>query len=70
MSSHWTESLFERFAELYVSTLEELIPSSIGDADGLEKIFNEYGVPGDGLLLDLACGIGRHSTALAQRGTG
>ena len=68
MSSHWTESLFERFAELYVSTLEELIPSSIEDADGLENIFNEYGVPGDGLVLDLACGIGRHSTALAQRG--
>jgi SAM-dependent methyltransferase len=68
MSIHWTENLFERFAELYVSTLEELIPRSNEDADGLEKIFNEYGVPGDGLVLDLACGIGRHSTALAQRG--
>ncbi len=68
MPTHWTESLFERFAELYISTLEELIPSSIEDADGLEKIFNENDVPGDGLVLDLACGIGRHSTALAQRG--
>ena len=68
MSSHWTESLFERFAELYIATLEELIPSSIEDADGLENIFKVHNVPGDGFVLDLACGIGRHSTALAQRG--
>ena len=69
MSKHWTESLFaEKFAELYITTLEELIPRSIEDADGLENIFNEYNVPEKGLVLDLACGIGRHSTALAQRG--
>jgi len=30
MSKHWTESLFaEKFAELYIATLEELIPRSI-----------------------------------------
>jgi len=68
MPKHWTESLFERFAELYITTLEELIPRSVEDADGLENIFNEYNVPENGLVLDLACGIGRHSTALAQRG--
>lgn len=68
MSGHWTENLFERYAELYLKTLEELIPGSVEEADGLENIFNEHGVPGDGLVLDLACGIGRHSTALAQRG--
>jgi 2-polyprenyl-3-methyl-5-hydroxy-6-metoxy-1,4-benzoquinol methylase len=68
MSNHWTESLFERYAELYVKTLEALIPSSVEDAEGLEYIFNEHNVPEKGFVLDLACGIGRHSTALAQRG--
>ncbi len=38
MPKHWTESLFaEKFAELYITTLEEIIPRSIEDADGLKK---------------------------------
>jgi len=38
------------------------------EIEGLLKIFSEHKVPREGVILDLACGIGRHSTLLAEKG--
>lgn len=68
MVKHWTEKMFVEEGELYKPTLEGLLDSAEAEADSLSKVFSEFQVPGRGLVLDLACGIGRHAVALARRG--
>lgn len=68
MDKHWTEKLFIDNASLFGARLEELLEKTDAEIDGLLNIFSEHEVPKGGIILDLACGIGRHSVSLAEKG--
>ena len=68
MDKHWTKKLFIDEAALFGPSLEGLLEGAVEDVEGLQNIFSEHGVPVDGSILDLGCGIGRHSILLAERG--
>jgi SAM-dependent methyltransferase len=53
---------------LYLPALEQGKEKAVREVDGLCKIFDEYKMPKDSKILDLSCGIGRHSIPLAKRG--
>ena len=65
---HWTEDFFVDHGDFYKKTLEFLRDRAEYQTDALIKLFNQYGVPEDGLILDHCCGIGRHSVLLAEKG--
>ena len=65
---HWTEDLFIKQGEYYKKTLEFLRDRAQYQVEGLIKLFKQYGVTEDGLILDHCCGIGRHSVLLAEKG--
>jgi SAM-dependent methyltransferase len=46
----------------------ELLERTSREVEGLLKIFSEHNVPQDGVILDLACGVGRCSLVLAEKG--
>jgi SAM-dependent methyltransferase len=65
---HWTHRLFVEHPELYLPFLESARERATSEVDAIAGIFSELGVPEKGKVLDVACGIGRHSVLLAQRG--
>jgi SAM-dependent methyltransferase len=65
---HWTEETFIENPLLFLPDLLGRLEKAEEEAGRLRDIFCEHGVPGDGLVLDLACGVGRHSIALARHG--
>lgn len=67
MAKHWTEKLFIDAAHLSGTLLEERLERAKVEVLGLMTIFLEFHVPPGAFVLDLACGIGRHSIALAAR---
>jgi len=68
MSKHWTERMFVEKPSLFGTILEKAIDRASSEVAGLEKIFSRFGVSKNGLILDLCCGIGRHSVILAEKG--
>ncbi len=68
MSKHWTEKIFIDEANLFGETLEERKKTTEVEIEGLLNIFHDYNVPKNASILDLACGIGRHSVPLAKKG--
>ncbi len=64
---HWTEDLFVNHPELFVKALEERVSIAGDEVDLLLKY-----ISGEGFkprrILDLNCGIGRHSIELGKRG--
>ena len=65
--SHWTEDLFVNHPELFVKTLEERVSIAGGEVDLFLKYLCEQGFK-PRRILDLNCGIGRHSIELGKRG--
>jgi SAM-dependent methyltransferase len=53
---------------LFGSQLEGRLERTNEEVEGLIGIFSEHTVPSNGKILDLACGIGRHSIFLAEKG--
>lgn len=67
MAEHWTQTLYERYPDLYLPILESRKEAGAAEAEGLSKMLGGSGVR-RGKVLDLACGIGRHSIPLAKLG--
>jgi len=65
---HWTHTLFNRYPELFLPLLVRRIKDTVNEVSHLCEIFEELSVPSNGKILDLCCGIGRHSINLAKRG--
>jgi SAM-dependent methyltransferase len=65
---HWAYKLFIEHPELFLPYLEQGKEKAGREVEGLRKIFDEYKMPKDSKILDLSCGIGRHSIPLAKKG--
>ena len=66
--SHWTRRLFVEKAELYLPVLEQARERAGVETDVLLGLLAGLGVPENAKVLDVACGIGRHSVPLARSG--
>lgn len=67
-SFRWDHLLFVKHAELYLPVLREAKKSAQAEVKSLLKIFKEFQVQDEAKILDLFCGIGRHSIKLAKAG--
>src|SRR5436309_14425657 len=65
---HWTEDLFLRHPEVFLTVHEHAWSTGEEQARDLRVILERFGVPPGGRVLDAPCGIGRHSTRLAKMG--
>jgi SAM-dependent methyltransferase len=65
--SHWTEDLFVKHPELFVEALEERVSTAGDEVDLFLKYLGDEGFR-PRRILDLNCGIGRHSIELGKRG--
>ena len=63
---HWTETLFKKNPELFFGALEERTEIAHEELAGLLCCLAEQGFQPK-RILDLNCGIGRHSIELARR---
>lgn len=64
----WPRELFVEKADLYLLQLQERLPQAEAEAEHLVKLLTTHGVSPNARIVDLCCGIGRHSVALAKRG--
>lgn len=64
----WAYCLFVEHPHLFLPILENQKPKGEREATALEKIFDEFDIPRGSKILDLSCGIGRHSINLAKKG--
>jgi len=65
--AHWTEELFIDNPELFQSNFDARAEHVSGEVDFLLEKLKEHGFQ-SGRILDLNCGIGRHSVELGKRG--
>jgi SAM-dependent methyltransferase len=68
MSKHWTEKLFLEAGDSFRRVLEGFVPQAAEEVKFIRQIFEAHGVRAGKCVLDLACGIGRHSVELARLG--
>ena len=68
MNRHWTEQLLVEHANLFLKVLEQSLESARGQSKQISSILAKHGVKKNGKILDLGCGIGRHSVNLAKLG--
>ena len=66
--AHWTHRLFVDNAHLYLPFLEAARQQAPREVQVLLSQFQQFGVPSKARVLDVGCGIGRHSVPLAQEG--
>ncbi len=66
--AEWTDRLFVDHADLYLPFLEDLKDRGEKEAGAVARVFRRFGIRPGSRILDLCCGIGRHSVPLARRG--
>jgi SAM-dependent methyltransferase len=64
----WPHQLFVKHGNLFLKLLRNRAESTKLEVDGLVRIFERFKVPKHSRILDVSCGIGRHSIPLAERG--
>lgn len=64
---HWTEELFERNPQLFLSILQELNPQARAEVRDILRLLDVHGHKPK-RVLDLNCGIGRHSIEMGKLG--
>jgi 2-polyprenyl-3-methyl-5-hydroxy-6-metoxy-1,4-benzoquinol methylase len=64
----WAQQLFVKYGNLFLKLLQNKAESTKLEVDGLVRIFGEFRVPDHARVLDVSCGIGRHSIPLAEKG--
>lgn len=64
----WAHTLFVEHPHLFLPILENQKTKGEREATALERIFDEFDVPRGSKILDLSCGIGKHSINLAKKG--
>jgi 2-polyprenyl-3-methyl-5-hydroxy-6-metoxy-1,4-benzoquinol methylase len=64
----WPQQLVIKYGNLFLKLLQNKAESTKLEVDGLVRIFEEFKVPKHSRILDVSCGIGRHSIPLAERG--
>jgi SAM-dependent methyltransferase len=64
---HWTEELFEDNPELFLDILRQLNPQAQAEVRDILGLLETHGYRPK-RVLDLNCGIGRHSIELGKRG--
>jgi 2-polyprenyl-3-methyl-5-hydroxy-6-metoxy-1,4-benzoquinol methylase len=64
----WAKTLFVEYPHLFLPVLENQKLNGEREATALDRIFDEFDVPRGSKILDLSCGIGRHSINLAKKG--
>ena len=65
---HWTQDLFVGHDEIFLRIHESGWAAGEEQARDVRAILERFGVPEGGRILDVPCGIGRHSTRLAGMG--
>jgi 2-polyprenyl-3-methyl-5-hydroxy-6-metoxy-1,4-benzoquinol methylase len=65
--AHWTEELFKENPRLFLNVLKELNSHASIEVKGILKLLDDQGFKLE-RILDLNCGIGRHSIELGKRG--
>jgi len=65
--AHWTEELFKEHPELFAGHFEERLKQAPKEINALLRYLKEQGFQPE-RILDMNCGIGRHTTALAHHG--
>src|SRR5438128_10234783 len=65
---HWTEDLFLRHPEVFLTVHEHAWSTDEEQARDLRVILQRFGVPPGGRVLDAPCGIGPPSTRLGKLG--
>lgn len=65
---HWTERLFLDHSDVFLRIHEHGWAAGEEQARALKALFDRFGVPAGGRVLDVPCGIGRHATRLAAMG--
>ena len=64
----WPQQLFVKHGNLFLRLLQNKAESTRLEVDGLVRILEEFKAPKHSRILDVSCGIGRHSIPLAERG--
>ena len=64
----WARRVYEDNAVVYQPVLEAGLRTAPAEVRGLVRVFKSHGIGGGSSILDVACGIGRHSVLLAKAG--